>query len=160
MKTYSAKPAEISKKWILIDATNLILGRLAAKVAVVLRGKDKPTYTPHMDCGNNVIIINAEHVKLTGDKSNAKNGKFYYRHSGFPGGIKVTTAGKILQSNYPERIIQLAVKRMLPSNKLGRKQFSNLYVYKGQTHPHAAQTPVLYDFAGKNSKNIRNQNIV
>ncbi|KJV56662.1 ribosomal protein L13 [Orientia chuto str. Dubai] len=153
MKTYSVKPTEISKKWVLIDATNLILGRLAARIAVILRGKDKPIYTSHMDCGNNVIVINSELIKLTGSKSNTKNGKLYYHHSGFPGGIKVTTAGKILQSNYPERIIQLAVKRMLPSNKLGRKQFSNLYVYKGPDHPHIAQTPILYNFAAENIKN-------
>lgn len=155
MKTYSAKAAEINKKWIVIDASNVILGRLAAKVALILRGKDKPDYTPHMDCGNNVIIINAEHIALTGHKYDLKDGKMYYRHTGFPGGIKSTTAGKMLERGQPEKIIRLAIKRMLPKNILGNKQLSNLYVYKGEDHPHAAQTPILYDFAAQNSKNIQ-----
>ncbi len=153
VKTYSAKLSEITKEWILIDAKNLVLGRLASEVAKILLGKNKPTYTSHMDDGSKVVIINAEYIVLTGNKSNLKDGKFYYRHTGFPGGIKKITAGKILNSNYPDRVIKLAVKRMLPSNVLGRKQFSNLYVYKGETHPHIAQTPKLYDFASKNIKN-------
>ena len=153
MKTYSAKPSEIEKKWLLIDAKDVVLGRLAVEVSMILRGKNKPTYTPHMDCGDNVIIINAEHIHLSGNKADLKDGKIYYRHTGFPGGIKDTTAGKILASKYPERVVKLAVRRMITRNVLGDKQFGNMYVYAGAEHPHSAQKPVIYDFASKNSKN-------
>lgn len=153
MKTYSAKPSEIEKKWLIIDAKNIVLGRLASRVANMLRGKHKPSFTPHMDCGDNIIIINAEHVKLTGKKANPKDGKIYYRHTGFPGGIKDTTAGKILRGNHPERVIKMAVKRMITRNALGAKQMSNLYVYANNEHPHAGQQPVIYDFASQNPKN-------
>lgn len=153
MKTYSAKPSEIEKKWWVIDAKDIVLGRLASQTAILLRGKHKPTYTPHMDCGDNVIIINAQDVHLSGQKADPKNGKFYYRHTGFPGGIKETTAGKILLGKFPERVVQMAVNRMISRNKMGRKQFSNLYVYPGAEHPHTAQKPESFDIAGKNSKN-------
>ncbi len=153
MKTYSAKPSEIEKKWWLIDAQDLVLGRLASEVAKILRGKHKTTFTPHMDCGDNVVIVNADLVHLTGNKSNHKNGKFYYRHTGFPGGIKETTAGKMLLGKHPERVVKLAVKRMITRNILGNKQVGNLHVYAGNVHPHEAQKPEVYDFASKNVKN-------
>ncbi|AFC69430.1 50S ribosomal protein L13 [Rickettsia amblyommatis] len=153
MKTYSAKPSEIEKKWWVIDAKNIVLGRLASRVANMLRGKHKPSFTPHLDCGDNIIIINAEHVKLTGKKANPKDGKIYYRYTGFPGGIKDTTAGKILSGKHPERVIKMAVKRMITRNALGAKQMSNLYVYVNGDHPHMAQQPTVYDFASQNPKN-------
>lgn len=153
MKTYSAKPSEIEKKWLIIDAKDIVLGRLASQTAILLRGKHKPTYTPHMDCGDHVVIINAKHVHLSGNKADKKDGKFYYRHTGFPGGIKETTAGKILLGKYPERVVQMAVKRMLSRNKMGSKQFSNLHVYADDQHPHIAQKPVAFDIAEKNTKN-------
>lgn len=131
----------------------IVLGRLASRVAIMLRGKHKPSFTPHLDCGDNIIIINAEHIKLTGKKLNHKDGKVYYRHTGFPGGIKDTTAGKILSGKYPERVIKMAVKRMITRNVLGAKQMSNLYVYANCEHPHMAQQPTVYDFASKNPKN-------
>lgn len=153
MKTYSAKPSEIHKKWWIIDAKDLVLGRLASEVAKILRGKHKPSYTPHLDCGDYVIIINAKHIHLTGTKANLKDGKIYYRHTGFPGGIKETTAGKILAGSHPERVIKLSVKRMITRNVLGSKQLGNLYVYAGGDHPHQGQQPEIYDFASKNTKN-------
>lgn len=153
MKTYSAKPSDIQKKWWVIDAKNLVLGRLSAEVASLLRGKHKPTFTPHMDCGDYVIITNAKYVCLTGNKANLKDGKIYYRHTGFPGGIKETTAGKILSGRYPERVIKLAVQRMITRNVLGAKQLGNLYIYGDEQHPHQAQAPEIYDFAAKNVKN-------
>jgi len=153
VKTYSAKPSEVNKKWWVIDAKDLVLGRLASQVALLLRGKHKPSFTPHIDCGDYVIIKNAKHVHLSGNKADHKNGKFYYRHTGFPGGIKETTAGKILQGKYPERVVQLAVKRMISRNKMGNKQFGNLYVYADDQHPHEAQKPEVFDIANKNSKN-------
>lgn len=155
MKTYSAKPSDIKKKWLLIDANGLVLGRLASEVAKILRGKHKATFTPHMDCGDNIIIINAEKVCLTGNKAATRNGKMFYWHTGFPGGIKETTAGKLLAGKHPERVILNAVRRMITRNNLGRKQLGNLYVYKGVEHPHQAQKPELYDFASKNPKNSR-----
>ena len=154
MKTFSAKPSDIKKEWLIIDANNLVLGRLASEVAKLLRGKHKPMFTPHMDCGDHVIIINAKNVHLTGKKAKLKDGKIYYRHTGFPGGIKETTAGKILQSPHPEKVLELAVKRMITRNTLGRTQMSNLYIYGGADHPHAAQQPKRYDFGNKNIKNI------
>lgn len=153
MSTFSAKLKDIKKEWLLIDAKDLVLGRLASHLAMLLRGKHKPTFTPHMDCGDNVIVINARHLYLSGNKRNRKDGKMYYRHTGFPGGIKETTAGKILESKYPERVLTLAVQRMITRNNLGRTQMSNLYVYPEDQHPHSAQTPQLYDFASKNIKN-------
>jgi large subunit ribosomal protein L13 len=154
-KTYSAKPSDIVKKWTTIDAKDVVLGRLASTVSMRLRGKHKPTYTPHMDCGDNIIVINAAHIRLTGRKMESKDGKIYYRHTGFPGGIKETTAGKILGGRYPERVLELAVRRMISRNVLGAKQMSHLYVYPGTEHPHAAQKPEIYDFSGKNIKNKR-----
>ena len=152
MKTYSAKPAEVDKKWVLIDAEGVVLGRLASQVAKILRGKTKPTYTPHIDCGDNVIVINAEKVKLTGKKLSDKT---YYRHTGYPGGIKETTAGKILAGRFPERVVIKAVERMVPRGPLGRQQMSNLRVYAGAEHKHEAQQPVVLDLAAMNPKNKR-----
>ncbi|MGK2739610.1 50S ribosomal protein L13 [Tepidicaulis sp. LMO-SS28] len=152
MKTYSAKTAEVEKKWIVIDAEGLVLGRLASLVAMRLRGKHKPTFTPHIDCGDNVIIINADKVELTGRK---RTDKVYYRHTGHPGGIKETTPEKVLGGAHPHRVIELAVKRMLPGGPLSRKQFSNLFVYGGAEHPHQAQKPEALDFAALNPKNKR-----
>ena len=152
MKTYSAKPADIEKKWILIDADGAVLGRLAAQVSMILRGKHKPTYTPHMDCGDNVIVINAEKVRLTGNKL---SDKVYYRHTGHPGGIRSNTAGEILEGKFPERVIEKAVERMMTRNRLGRHLMGNLKVYAGPEHPHEAQTPEVLDLATLNPKNKR-----
>lgn len=153
MKTYSAKPTDINKEWLIIDASNLVVGRLASEIAKLLRGKHKPSFTPHMDCGDNIVVVNADKVHLTGNKTNRKDGKIYYRHTGYIGGIKETTAGKILEGQHPQRVLQLAVKRMLTRGKLGSKQYSNLYVYSGEEHPHSGQKPKAYDFASKNLKN-------
>ncbi len=152
MKTFTAKPADIDKKWIVIDADGVVLGRLAARIATILRGKHKPSYTPHMDCGDNVIVINAERVRLTGRKLADKQ---YYWHTGYPGGIKSRTAGQIIAGKHPERVILKAVERMVPKGPLGRQQMSNLRVYAGGEHPHEAQQPEVYDFASENSKNAR-----
>ena len=159
VKTYSMKLAEIEKNWILVDAKDLVLGRVASEVSMLLRGKRKVRYTPHMDCGDYVIVINADKVALTGRKSELKDGKIYYKHTGYPGGLKETTAGKILAGKTPGKVMRKAVERMITSNPLGNKQMSNLFVYVGSEHPHAAQQPVLHDFASKNSKNtIRKAN--
>lgn len=152
MGTYSAKPSEIEKKWWLIDADGLVLGRLASIVATYLRGKHKPTFTPHMDCGDNIVIINAEKVKLTGNKRTAKT---YYWHTGHPGGIKSRTADKILDGAHPERVVEKAVQRMITRGPLGRQQMKNLRVYGGGEHPHEAQQPEALDIAAMNSKNAR-----
>jgi large subunit ribosomal protein L13 len=152
MKTFSAKPADIQKKWILIDATGLIVGRLAAIIAMRLRGKHKPSYTPHMDCGDHVIVINAEKIVLTGKK---RDKKVYHHHTGFPGGIKTRSARFILESKFPERVVEKAVERMLDEGPLARQQFSNLRVYKGPNHPHEAQQPVALDVGALNPKNKR-----
>lgn len=152
MKTYSAKPSEVAKKWILIDADGLVLGRLASIVASRLRGKHKPSYTPHVDCGDNVIVVNAEKVRLTGRKLDQS--KFYW-HTGYPGGIKERTKGQILQGRHPERVILKAVERMVPRGPLGRRQMRNLRVYAGPSHPHEAQQPEVLDVAGMNRKNKR-----
>ena len=136
-KTISANAATVTKEWVLIDATNAVLGRLAAQVAKILRGKDKPSFTPHVDCGDNVIIINAEKVRLTGKTLTDKE---YVRHSGYPGGIRLTTPAEYLKKN-PEFIIEKAVKGMLPRTRLGAAQMRNLKVYAGGEHPHAAQAP-------------------
>ncbi|AVP88107.1 50S ribosomal protein L13 [Candidatus Phycorickettsia trachydisci] len=154
-KTYSIKAGDISKPWLLIDAKDLVLGRLASEIAKILRGKHKPTFTPHMDCGDNVVVINAKDIKLTGNKAARKDGKIYYWHTGHPGGIKETTAGKLLEGKYPERVLELAVKRMISKNTLRNRQMSNLHIYAGSEHPHSAQKPEVYDFGSKNPKNKR-----
>jgi large subunit ribosomal protein L13 len=152
MKTYSAKTADVEKKWLLIDANGLVVGRLASIVAMRLRGKHKPTYTPHIDCGDNVIVVNAEKVVLTGRKVQQK---VYYHHTGHIGGIKERTAKFILEGRFPERIVEKAVERMLPRGPLGRRQMSHLRVYRGADHPHAAQQPEPLDVAAMNRKNAR-----
>ena len=152
MTTFSAKPAEVTKKWVLIDARGLVVGRLATLVAMRLRGKHLPTYTPHVDCGDNVIIVNAADVVLTGRK---RENKTYYHHTGFPGGIKERTAKSILEGRFPERVIEKAVERMIPRGPLGRKQMGNLRVYAGSEHPHEAQQPEVLDVAAMNRKNMR-----
>ena len=152
MKTYSARPADIEKKWIVIDAEGIVLGRLATIVAMRLRGKHKATFTPHMDMGDNVIVINAEKVQLTGNKRADKN---YYWHTGYPGGIKSRTAGQILEGRFPERVVTKAVERMMPGGPLTRQQMTNLRVYAGAEHPHEAQQPEVIDLASKNRKNTR-----
>jgi large subunit ribosomal protein L13 len=152
MKTYSAKPAEVVKKWVLIDAENLVVGRLATIVATMLRGKNKPTFTPHVDMGDNVVVINAEKVVLTGRKLDQKR---YYWHTGYPGGIKDRIARKVIEGRFPERIVEKAVERMLPRGPLGRQQLKNLKVYAGPEHPHAAQQPQALDVAALSSKNSR-----
>jgi large subunit ribosomal protein L13 len=150
MTTYSATPSEIDKKWVLIDAEGLVVGRLAALIATRLRGKHKPMYTPHMDCGDNVIVVNASKVLLTGNK--LKN-KVYYWHTGYIGGIKERTAGAIMNGKYPERVVEKAVERMLPRGPLGKRQLSNLRVYAGAEHPHEAQQPQTLDVGALNAKN-------
>jgi large subunit ribosomal protein L13 len=150
MKTYSAKPTEIEKKWILIDAEGLVVGRLASQIAMRLRGKHKPTFTPHMDDGDFVIVINAAKVLFTGDKLKKK---VYYHHTGYIGGIKERTAGFILNGKFPERILEKAVERMLPRGPLGKRQLSHLRVYPGPDHPHEAQQPEKFDVAVLNPKN-------
>lgn len=153
MKTYSAKPAEVEKKWYVIDAEGLVLGRLATVVATRLRGKHKPAYTPHVDCGDNIIVVNAEKVRLTGRKL---QDKVYYRHTGYPGGIKERTAGDILGGAHPERAVIKAVQRMLPKESpLARDQLAHLKVYAGPEHPHTAQKPETLDVASMNPKNSR-----
>lgn len=142
--TYMAKPHEVERKWYLVDAEGQTLGRLASEVASILRGKNKPEFTPHVDTGDFVIVINAEKIVLTGNKLNDKK---YYRHSGHPGGLKETTAGEMLQKR-PERVIELAVKGMLPKNTLGRQQGMKLHVYAGSTHKHQAQKPEVYELHG------------
>ena len=151
-RTYSAKASEIEKKWVLIDAKGLVVGRLASVIAMHLRGKHKPSFTPHMDDGDNVVVINADQVVFTGRK---KDQKVYFHHTGFPGGIKERSAKFILEGRFPERVLEKAVERMLPRGPLGRKQLGNLRVYKGADHPHEAQQPVTLDVAAMNSKNQR-----
>ena len=141
MKTQSAKPAEVTHDWYIVDAEGKTLGRLAAEVAKVLRGKNKPTFTPHVDTGDHVIVLNADKVVLTGKKLVQKT---YFRHSGYPGGTTFTTAGKMLETR-PERVVEMAVKGMLPKNSLGRKMFTKLKVYAGAEHPHAAQMPEVLE---------------
>ncbi len=152
MKTYSMKASEIDKKWLVIDATDLVLGRLASIVAMRLRGKHKPTFTPSMDCGDHVIIINAEKIAMTGKKYTNKK---YYWHTGYPGGIKERTARQIIEGKHPERVMIKAVERMISRNPMGRKQMKNLHVYGGSEHPHEAQKPEVLDVASMNTKNIR-----
>jgi large subunit ribosomal protein L13 len=152
MSTFSAKPAEVDKKWVMIDAEGLVVGRLASIVAMRLRGKHKPGYTPHVDCGDNVIVINAAKVVLTGRKVEQK---VYHKHTGYIGGIKERSAKSILAGRFPERIVEKAVERMLPRGPLGRHQLGNLRVYPHAEHPHAAQQPEQIDIAAMNPKNKR-----
>ena len=152
MTSYSAKPADVEKKWVMIDASRLVVGRLASIVALRLRGKHKPTFTPHVDCGDNVVIVNAEKAVFTGRKLEKK---VYYHHTGFIGGIKERSAKSIMEGRFPQRIIEKAVERMLPRGPLGRQQLSNLRVYAGPEHPHAAQQPESLDIAAMNRKNVR-----
>ena len=146
------KKSELKNDWYIIDGKNAVVGRLASIIAKILRGKHKTTFTPHMDCGDNIVIVNAEKVKLTGAKRNSKT---YYWHTGYPGGIKSRTADKILDGAHPERVIQKAVQRMITRGPLGRKQMGNLRVYGGSEHPHEAQQPEVLDIASMNSKNKR-----
>lgn len=148
--TASAKPAEVDKKWLLIDADGLVVGRLASLIANRLRGKHKASFTPHVDCGDNIIVINAEKVRFTGNKAKKK---IYYRHTGYIGGIKQITADKILDGRFPERVLEKAVERMVPRGPLGRQQMRNLRIFKGSDHPHEAQSPEILDVAGMNPKN-------
>jgi len=152
MKTYSAKPAEVEKKWVVIDAEGLVVGRLASIIAMRLRGKHLPIFTPHVDCGDNVVVINAGKVVLTGKKY---HDKVYHWHTGYPGGIKDRTARAILEGRFPERVVEMAVKRMMPGGPLTRQQLKNLRVYAGAEHPHEAQQPVKLDVAAMNAKNAR-----
>ncbi|MDX2203976.1 MAG: 50S ribosomal protein L13 [Hyphomicrobiaceae bacterium] len=152
MKTYVAKPGEIEKKWVLIDGTGLVVGRLASLIAMRLRGKHRPTYTPHVDTGDNVIVINAEKLVFTGNKT---DDKVYYRHTGYPGGIKARTPRMMLEGKHPERVLELAVTRMLRRGPLHSKLIRNLKVYKGGAHPHEAQKPEVLDVKALNSKNVR-----
>ena len=152
MKTYSAKPSDVERKWYVIDADGLVLGRMASIVAARLRGKHKPMFTPHIDTGDNIIIVNAEKVGLTGRK---RANKVYHWHTGYPGGIKSRTAGKVLDGKHPERVIEKAVERMISRNPLGRQQLRKLHVYAGPDHPHQAQNPEVMDIAAMNPKNKR-----
>ena len=154
MSTYTARPADIEKKWILIDAEGLVLGRLASFVATRLRGKHLARFTPHMDMGDHVIVINADKIKFTGNKLKDKT---YYWHTGYPGGIKSRTASQILEGKHPERVVAKAVQRMLPSNRLSRKLLTHLKVYAGTEHPHEAQQPTLIDLGAINKKNKRSR---
>ena len=150
MKTYSAKPGEVERKWVLIDADGLVLGRTASLIAMRLRGKHRPQYTPHIDCGDSVVVINAGRVALTGNK---RADKVYHRHTGYPGGIRSVTAEAVLDGAHPERVMIKAVERMVPRSPLGRQQMKNLKVYAGAEHPHEAQKPELLDVAALNPKN-------
>ncbi|MDV7340431.1 50S ribosomal protein L13 [Terasakiella sp. A23] len=152
MKTYTAKPSEIERKWFVIDAEGVVLGRLAAIVSQYLRGKHKPTYTPNIDTGDNIVIINADKVQLTGKK---RTDKVYYWHTGHPGGIKQRTAEQILDGDHPERVVEKAVQRMITRSPLGKQQMKKLHVYAGSEHPHEAQKPEVLDVASMNDKNKR-----
>ena len=155
MKTLSLKTADVQKKWVLIDADGLVLGRLASIIAMRLRGKHKPTFTPHIDCGDNIVVINAEKVRLTGRKAERE---YFYYHTGHPGGIKERTAGAILNGRFPERVLQKAVERMLPKESpLARRQLTHLRVYNSAEHPHEAQAPETIAFASMNAKNVRSK---
>lgn len=152
MRTFSLKAGQIQKDWIVIDAKDLILGRLSSLIASYLRGKHKPEFTPSMDCGDYVIVVNAEKIHLTGNKM--ENDIFYW-HTGYPGGIKQRTMRERLESKFPERVISKAVERMLPKGSLGRKMLRNLKIYAGENHPHVAQQPKVFDVASLNSKNVK-----
>ncbi len=148
--TKSAKPAEVEKKWHLIDADGLVVGRVATIIANILRGKHKPSFTPHVDCGDHVVVINADKVKFTGRKLTDKK---YYKHTGYVGGIKETTPAKILEGRFPERVLEKAVERMVPRGPLGRQQMKALHLYAGTDHPHAGNQPQTLDVASMNRKN-------
>ena len=152
MNTYTAKPSEIERKWYVVDAQGVVLGRLTAEIAKILRGKHKPMYSTNIDCGDYVVVINADKVKLTGKKLTDKK---YFKHTGWIGGIKETTAGKILDGRFPERVIIKAVERMISRNPMGRQQMTKLKVYAGSEHPHTAQNPEVLDIASRNPKNKR-----
>ena len=152
MKTFSIKPADVVKTWFVVDAEDVVLGRLAVIIADRLRGKHKPTYTPHVDCGDNIIVINAQKVRLTGKK---RENKVFHWHTGYPGGIRGRTMAERLDGPHPERVVIKAVERMVPRGPLGRTQMSNLRVYAGPEHPHEAQQPKVLDVAAMNPKNKR-----
>ena len=149
--TVSAKPATIKRDWYLIDATDLVLGRMASQIATILRGKNKTSYTPHMDCGDYVVVINADKVAFTGKKLDQK---MYYHHTGYVGGIKGVSVAKQLEE-HPERVLEKAVERMISRNALGRKQMKKLRIFVGPEHTHQAQNPIVLDIASKNPKNKR-----
>ena len=152
ISTHSSKPAVIERIWSVVAASGVILGRLSAEIAKILRGKNKPYFAPNLDCGDYVVVINADKVKLTGKKLTDKH---YYQHTGFIGSVKDTTAGKILNGRFPERVIQKAVERMISRNPLGRQMMTKLKVYAGENHPHTAQNPIVLDIASQNPKNKR-----
>jgi large subunit ribosomal protein L13 len=151
-KTFEMRHQDVKKTWVLVDADGVILGRLASTIALMLRGKHRPTFTPSVDCGDNVIVINADKVRMTGNKA---TDKIFFYHTGHPGGLKERTRAQILAGAHPERVIEKAVERMLPRGPLGQRQLGNLKVYKGTSHPHAAQNPTVMDFAARNPKNKR-----
>ncbi len=155
MKTYAMKASEINKKWFVIDAENLVLGRLAAIISKYLKGKHKPEYSPYLDCGDNIVVVNANKVHLTGRKLDQKHGKKYIKHTGYMGGIKETMAIDVIKSAHPERIIKKAVERMLSKNKMAYQHMSNLYVYAESTHRHGAQQPEVLNIAELNIKNTK-----
>ena len=150
MKTFTLKPADVEKKWFLVDAEDVVLGRLASVVALRLRGKHKPSFTPHVDCGDHVIVINADKVRFTGNKLQDKR---YYKHTGYAGGIKETSPAKVLEGRFPERVLEKAVERMIPRGPLGRQQMKALHLYAGTEHPHDGQQPEVLDIAARNRKN-------
>ena len=152
ISTHATKPSDIERKWYVVDAEGVILGRLAAEIAKILRGKNKPYFAPNLDCGDYVVVINADKVRLTGKKLANKH---YYKHTGYVGSVKDTTAGKILEGRFPERVIETAVERMISRNPLGRQMMTKLKVYAGTEHPHAAQNPIVLDIASQNPKNKR-----
>ncbi|MBE6458509.1 MAG: 50S ribosomal protein L13 [Alphaproteobacteria bacterium] len=152
MNTYTAKPSDIERKWYVVDAQGVVLGRLSAEISKILRGKHKPMYSTNIDCGDYVVVINADKVKLTGKKLSDKK---YFKHTGWIGGIKETTAGKVLEGRFPERVIIKAVERMISRNPMGRQQMTKLKVYAGSEHPHTAQNPEVLDIASRNPKNKR-----
>lgn len=152
MNTYATKPSDIERKWYVVDAEGVVLGRMAAQIAKILQGKNKPSYVPNLDCGDYVVVINADKVKLTGRKLTDKK---YFKHTGWVGGIKETTAGKILAGRFPERVVEKAVERMISRNPMGRQQMTKLKVYAGSEHPHTAQNPETLDIASWNEKNKR-----
>jgi large subunit ribosomal protein L13 len=148
--TKSIRPADVEKKWHIVDADGLVVGRVAVIIANILRGKHKPSYTPHVDCGDHVIVVNAGKVQLTGNK---REKKVYYKHTGYVGGIKEVTAAKVLDGRFPERVLEKAVERMVPRGPLGRQQMRNLHLFNGTEHPHAGQQPEALDVASLNRKN-------
>lgn len=152
MKTYSAKPSEIERKWYVIDATDIVLGRLSAEVASILKGKHKPYFSPNLDCGDNVVITNCDKVYLTGNKRDKKE---YFWHTGYPGGIKQRNASAIFDGKFPHRVVYKAIERMLPRSPMGRAQLKKLHVYSGSEHPHQGQKPEIIEFASKNIKNTK-----